>query len=521
MIFMDSTMLDVGRVPQYFFDNLVIEQIQNLTRIVHNPRKEAGPLIKKDRPWEHVTYFTCNAWNVFRDGSSGKFRCWYEDWDFDQQEYFRWDKEGKPHPRSARTRLCYAHSDDGLNWEKPALDYREEKGCKTNIIFGNPSFGSVHAATILDDPLECDLEKRFKMVFEHYSDHWHMEVASSGDGMKWNPYTEPPIFGGRGLNPGDVETLMADVEARVYRLTTRHWHMCTVFHDKRRPKTKGPAPIFPHDPGRMSKRRIYQSISSDLIHWSTPQCILALDDEEDNLDESYYGMVQFRLGDLYVGLLNVFRQVANTLSVRLVYSRDGWRWYHLNQRQPWLAPSEDSWDRYMVNIPNVPLPAGDKLLVYYGGAKNHHDWWIKGLGEGLQVPEAHSLDEVSYCLGLAKLRLDGFISIDAGPVRDGVLITRVLKTDGRRLVLNAVCANGGSIEVEATDAHEHVLTGYSRAECDTFSGDSTRAIITWKGKATISHNGYLRLRFFMRNASLYSFTLDQRPGQGTTSASFD
>jgi len=62
--------------------------------------------------------------------------------------------------------------------------------------------------------------------------------------------------------------------------------------------------------------------------------------------------------------------------------------------------------------------------------------------------------------------------------------------------------------VEVTDAADGVLAGCSRAECDTFSGDSTRATVTWKGKSGIAHSGPLRLRFFMRNASLYSFAFE-------------
>jgi len=255
----------------------------------------------------------------------------------------------------------------------------------------------------------------------------------------------------------------------------------------------------------MRKRRVFALESSDLVHWSLPQCILAPDDDEDNLDDSYYGMVPFRLGDLHIGLLNVFHQVSNTLDVRLVFSRDGWRWHQVNQRQPWLAPSPGAWDRHMVNVPNVPVPVGGELWVYYGGAKNHHDWWITGQREGLDVPEAGGLEEVGYGLGLAKLRAGGFVSIDAGPVREGILITRALKTDGHELLLNAACPRRGYIQVEVTDAAEHVLTGHARADCDTFSGDSTQATVTWNGKAHIAHKGHLRLRFFMRNASLYSF----------------
>lgn len=506
MNFMDSTILHIGQVPQYFFDNGIIEQVQDLTRVVHSPHKQPGPLITKDRPWERIPYFACNAWNVIRDESSNEFKCWYEDWDFDPLVLARTGRY------MYRMWIYYARSEDGYTWEKPALEYYEEDGCKTNVVFGNPASPYAHAATILDDPLEDDLQKRFKMVFVRYFSNGtdetrRIETAYSPDGLTWKTFKELPQFGRLGPKLCDVLILSADVDARVYRLTTRHPDMYETVFDERRPKTQSFFdPTFPHDVGRTNKRRVFQSVSSDLTHWSRPQCILAPDDQEDNLDDSYYGMAQFQLGDFHVGLLNVLHQVSNTLDVRLVYSRDGWRWHHLNQRQPWLAPSPNAWDSCMVNIPNVPVPVGDELFVYYGGARNHHDWWSDGLKEALDVPEAHSLDEVGYGLGLAKLRRDGFVSIDAGPVREGILITRPLKTDGRNLVLNASCRSGGYIQVEATDVQEQVLTGCARLQCDTFSGDSIQASITWNGKASIPHDGHLRLRFFMHNASLYSFT---------------
>ena len=152
------------------------------------------------------------------------------------------------------------------------------------------------------------------------------------------------------------------------------------------------------------------------------------------------------------------------------------------------------------------------MYVFHGGAKNHHDWWISGLQEKLDVPEARSLDEVGYGLGLAKMRRDGFVSIDAGPVREGIVITRVLRTDGRRLVLNARCEKGGTIDVEATDGDEKVFPGCARERCNTFTGDSTRAVITWKERDHIPHPGNLRLRFFLRHASLYSVQLTDPDG---------
>jgi hypothetical protein len=226
---------------------------------------------------------------------------------------------------------------------------------------------------------------------------------------------------------------------------------------------------------------------------------------EDNLDDSYYGMVQTKIGDIYVGFLNVLQEVANTLDVRLLYSRDGYDWHFLNQRQPWLTTTVDSWDQCMVNISNAPIPVEDELYVYYGGADCHHDWWMMGEYEKLDLPEVHDRKLVQYGIGLAKMRLDGFVSVDAREVREGILVTRALITNGRTLELNVACGPKGYVEVEVTDADDNILDGFSRSDCNAFNGDSVKTTMTWNGKTEIPQMDSLRLRFFMRDASLYSF----------------
>ena len=158
----------------------------------------------------------------------------------------------------------------------------------------------------------------------------------------------------------------------------------------------------------------------------------------------------------------------------------------------------------MVNMSCPPIRVGDELYVYHGGASNHHDWWINGRRDDLPVPEAHDLDQVRYGIGLAKLRLDGFVSLDAG-IREGILVTQLLHTDARRLELNAACGDRGFVEVEATDGDEGPFEGFARGDCVRFTGDGVRTAITWKGGAEIPHAGSVRLRFFLRDASLYSF----------------
>ena len=56
---------------------------------------------------------------------------------------------------------------------------------------------------------------------------------------------------------------------------------------------------------------------------------------------------------------------------------------------------------------------------------------------------------VGYHLGLAKLRRDGYVSLDAHREREGMLATQPFIAGGDRLIMNAACGPDGYIKVEA------------------------------------------------------------------------
>ena len=73
----DSTQLYIKELTQTFLDNVVIESAQDVTRRWHRPtRREGGPLIKKDRPWEHLPYLTYSNYCALRDPQDDLFKCW-------------------------------------------------------------------------------------------------------------------------------------------------------------------------------------------------------------------------------------------------------------------------------------------------------------------------------------------------------------------------------------------------------------------------------------------------------------
>ncbi len=518
----DTTELHIGNEPQYFFDDGIIESVHNLTRTLHSPERiDANPIIRSDRSWEYVTYFTANGSQVWRDTSTGRFHCLYQSWRFNRDKRAPGTSlVGWPH---SHLRQCYAYSDDGARWVKPPMGIQEEDGHDTNIVFGSETFGTCYSMYGVENPFEEDPAKRFKAIYTHVAPGKAgasvKGAAYSADCIHWTPYDQVPTFGKMGGRLGDVFQGAFDPVSRTYTALTRHSWMCNA------PHTSGPSadlvmggPAFDIAIGpanRRNRRRIFQIESSDFMNWSEPRAILAPDPEIDNLDDALYSMTPMWLGGQWLGFINMFHMVSNTFTVQLAHSRDGKHWRRVEPGRTWLGRGPaGSWEQFMVSISSPPLVVGDEMWVYYGGAKNHHDWWVSG--EGLDVPEARGWDHVGYALGLAKTRKDGFISIGANEVREGMLETQPFGSSGNRLIINAACGPGGYIKTEVVDQLGNVLPGNGLDDCDVFSGDSVRQEVTWKGDATALVPGgdydartYRRLRFVMRNAELYSFRMGQ------------
>ena len=512
---MDATMLNIGRAKQVFIDDLIIESAENICRTWHKPeRSEQSPLIKTDKPWENLVYFSCNTWQVLRDPKDNLFKCIYNDW-----------KKPKIRPGEMATgnsvmTTLYAESEDGINWKKPNLGIHKVDGQDTNIIIPN-----AYVPGLVLDPFEQDPDKRFKMMYTQFfpgGDVDGVSAATSGDCIHWTVMKERPVMGRQGSRLDDVVIAHYDIFSRIYIINTRHYDMYAVKRNLKNPVLSHWTPVYyPLDWQKMNKRRIWQSESADFIHWGEPYPVLTPEDGLDGLDETFYGMCQYPVGSLTVGFLNTMSYVPNSMNVRLVYSRDGKNWMHLNKRQPFLTGNgEETWDRVMVTIPSKPIEVGDELWIYHGGSCTHHDWWITGAREGVKAPEATDISLVSYGLGLAKLRLDGFTSLDAGYERPGILITRHLISDGKKLIVNARCKTEGYICAEIVDSNDDVVPGFSREDCDVFTGDNVRHEFSWKGKTEIpvwsnsramypepERERLRKIRFYMGNAELYSLQL--------------
>jgi hypothetical protein len=203
----DATMLDIYREKQVFVDDLIIESVEHIRRTWHQPiRAPENPVIFKDKPWEHITYFTFNGSRVIRDPKDGLFKCVYTLWT-------------KAHGSQAG--LLYAESEDGIHWRKPTFDIHKFGGVNTNIIIPNAS-----GMTYVLNPHELDETRRFKGIY--LSRGVGAVAATSGDLIHWTNLPERPVFGRAGSRMGDSNGLQYNPAGRFYVLNLRHYDIQAV-----------------------------------------------------------------------------------------------------------------------------------------------------------------------------------------------------------------------------------------------------------------------------------------------------
>ena len=207
------------------------------------------------------------------------------------------------------------------------------------------------------------------------------------------------------------------------------------------------------------------------------------------------------------------KQWMDRVDVQLLFSRNGVTWNRvvkdgmisvkeLRGDRDWKQTAEQAtflpygksttdWDWGQIYPFQPPLVVGDEIRFYYSGIKGRH--WA-----------AYHNDPFDSAIGLATLRLDGFVSVEAE--REGTLTTKSLVFLGDTLVVNAN-AKGGSLVVEALDANGKMIKGFTKSDCTPIKTDSVRHVIAWKGNPDchLLQARPIKLRFHLRNAKLYSF----------------
>ncbi len=491
-----DALLKIGTEHQLFIDDYLVAERHGLTRQFHRAQKHtANPLVEADRPWEKPLGIGGLA-NVLLDEPTGKLRMWY---------YLL----RPPEPIAYRGNyfiypLCYAESENGIDWTKPDMGWwltDEHPG--NNVIFWNNPLG------MFVDPWEKDLTKKFKSYnrekpLQNESFIEGLYLFSSPDGISWKQESTVCIilggyegdyqdyhapFGQRGPQPAGTRYNLplpglANATPRVDRILKKY------VADAKISKLAG-------------KRAVGMLESDDLIHWSPPRVTMFPDQLDDN-DEQHYYNYTFCYESMWLGLIRVMRTQPTgwkQTHIELAASRDGRTWNYAANREQFIPlGDQDSWDADYTQPIGEPVLVGNELWFYYMGSRyyqrNGNQLWPTGNG-------------YLRSIGVAKLRQDGFVSLNAKH-QPGTLLTRPMTYRGGKLYVNADVGEAGHIKVSVRDLKNKPLPHYTLAKCQGVTTDTVAGRIQWQDNPQLPDDTavpeqHIRLLFEVKNARLYSF----------------
>ncbi len=477
------------RHKQLFLDNGAIEAMSGLQRVLHRPER-CGPVLRPDhsRGEKHVQSGSVPQWN----SEKSLWEWWYKGYTTFTEDSLS----------------LYATSTDGLHWEKPDLGLYEWNGSTANnIAYQSPERSLYH---VIRDEGDGDPQRRYKAFFSDI-DHMNRCPGVSPDGFQWTFLDVHPI------PSQDTSQLICDDVGKRYLATVKH-------------RTEW-------------GRSAWLVTSPDFVHWTDPVLILHTDeiDQENRRrriqevvdDPAYlsppvvdgreyiaqlYMLPVMTYEGLYIGFPLLFNpsgtdpeQTNHTglNQVELAVSRDAHHWQRVADRavfvgvEPWEGGA--NFGNAQVALCGPPIVRGQEIWIYYLAYRfRGHRNLFADLDPSIYND---AFFEESSAICLAKLRLDGFVSLDAST--EGELLTASFIWKGEELYVNADTGDG-EVLVEVVDAESHTpLPGRSVGECRPLQGDHLRDAITWEeGTATELTETPVRLRFHLRKARLYGFWLE-------------
>lgn len=441
-------------------DDHWIESASDVERVLHQPDKHVrNPLIRGDAPWAINPY--CYG-TVMYDDESSRFRLWYMSYNAGL-------------PFAERTPILYAFSEDGFAWDRPELGVVDFRGStQNNILMHHYGHHDLYSPSVLRDDRDPNPDRRYKMIWwdfptgsQGYRDDG-MCVAFSPDGIHWTKHPGNPVLSAKKQERSisDVMSVMYDSRAGKFVAYTKGW--------------ADPWPAF---------RQIVRTESTDFIDWSEPEVVLS--HAFDESDPQSYGMSVTQYESVYLGLLCSYKKPGNeTIDIQLTVSHDNRNWERVAEKGTFLPLGEDgSWDDGMLFCAPL-IQHENQVLIYYGGWDGPHNTSNRRAG-----------------IGLATLRRDGFVSLDAES-REGVVTTRLLPGASGPLLVNAD-ARDGSIRVEVLGTDGNPLPGFTAVECQPLTEDGIEQHVRWAEHDALPElDGGVRLRFLLRDASLYSLFCD-------------
>lgn len=511
---------DIGSRRELFVDETLVERMSGKAELrLHHPVPQEIAL-EHNEPWEGSG---CVYHNIFKDGD-----CY-------RMYYAAGQLTVTPNGVNAGTHgqfCCYAESDDGIHWRKPALGLHEFQGSKANnIVMVRQKVGDAMSepgepAVFKDENPAAPPDARYKALLPANraprDQRRGLLAFKSPDGLHWSPMSDKPIITAGAFDSQNLA--FWDAQHGHYRA---YWRYFTKGGDDDE-KLWNP----------QGHRAIRTAKSHDFLNWKDQTDLRYVDSPSEQL---YTNQVKpyHRAPHLLIGFPTRYverghedgpdheaRASAGPERIR--------RWSaslralpELENRQ-WRAKASERYGRalteglFMASRDGVTFKRWNEGFLRPGierkGTWNYgHQFiaWhpIETNGTLEDAPNELSLYAVeSYWTGNSDLlrrytlRLDGFVSVNA-PMSGGELVTKPLTFSGKSLSLNVATSAAGSLRVELQDAHGKPLPGYTLDDCEELFGDTIDRRVLWKTNPDLSliAGQAVRVRFVLRDADLFSF----------------
>lgn len=448
--------IDVGR--QLFVDSFLIEK-SDLKRVFHPAKKyEGNPVLKPETPLEleppekqgsegaPEAVMMLGQGAFFYDPSEKLFKIWYT--------------------AGWRKALAMAVSKDGLQWQR------------VPDAITSPSKEAGLGDYSLWFDIEAPSAERYKFIMNRAKGH---QLWTSPDAKNWSA----AVLAGK---------------AKDY---------CSIFYNPfRKVWVYSIKESLPTPRGRM--RRYAESpvflkpnIFDTSVYWTgadtldTPDPTVRDPAQLYNLNAVAYESIMLGMFCIHLGPHNKVCKESKSpkaVDLKLAYSRDGFHWDRPD-RQPFLAGTrkKGDWDKaYLHCATGILSVVGDTLLIPYCATSGLSPKGDEGMYNGMAI-------------GIATLRRDGFVSLDAG-VDGGTVTTRPVKFSGRYLFVNVNCPQG-EFRAEVLDENSKPIAPFTLENCTPVKGDSTLQRIIWKDGSDLSSLAEkpVKFRFHLKEGSLYAF----------------
>ncbi len=445
-----------------------------LTKPTVRPAPVLAPSSDPDAPDNVATHF---YGTVLQE--DGKFRMWYY----------------AIHATSADggiriSPVCYAESDDGINWIRPALGQVEWRGNTANNLIAlgpNPTEGCSGVSVIRDDD-DPDPDRRYKMVYGKRRRgpdgkilNWIVRTATSPDGLHW---TELP-----GLVSGDKFSELASL----YKHNGLY-----IVNSHLRIRGEG---------DRQEGRQGYAWISTDFVNWlpeSAPSFKTAepmdgsgwgthgLPGDEDYL-QVHLGVGATSLGNVAVGLYGMWYQRQPNwgegginCDLGLLISHDGLHFDEVVKGRPYIRSEESP----AVPVPGFNYPTilcqtnsilnvGDETWIYHGRWRNVEFQQLGTIAnDGKNVARNYWGG-----VGLARLPRDrwGALALSEEAEAGSAWTTPVMLTADSRVLVNASGLPG--LRFEIADERFQPLPDFGEGVADDATHDALAAEVRWKNRS--------------------------------------